>query len=77
MSIRFAQNVPTPPIAIDIADIPGRDEVIRAMALGIYPVDPVTRRRQEPGCGAIGHRLGLPAQGVFGGVGGRSDRARG
>jgi tetratricopeptide (TPR) repeat protein len=43
-SIRFAQNVPTPPIAIDIADIPGRDEVIRAMALGIYPVDPVTRR---------------------------------
>ena len=43
-SIRFAPNVPTPPIAIDIADIPGRDEVIRAMALGIYPVDPVTRR---------------------------------
>ena len=43
-SIRFAQNVPTPPIAIDIGDIPGRDEVIRAMALGIYPVDPVTRR---------------------------------
>lgn len=43
-SIRFAQNVPPPPIATDIADIPGRDEVIRAMALGIYPVDPVTRR---------------------------------
>ena len=43
-SIRFAQNVPTPPIAIDIADIPGRDEIIRATALGIYPVDPVTRR---------------------------------
>jgi len=43
-SIRFAPNVPTPPIAIDIGDIPGRDEVIRAMALGIYPVDPVTRR---------------------------------
>lgn len=43
-SIRFAQNVPPPPIAIDIADIAGRDEVIRAMALGIYPVDPVTRR---------------------------------
>ena len=43
-SIRFAQNVPTPPIAIDISEIPGRDEVIRAMALGIYPVDPVTRR---------------------------------
>src|SRR5262249_38774526 len=43
-SIRFAQNVPTPPIAIDIADSPGHDEVIRAMALGLYPVDPVTRR---------------------------------
>ncbi|PYQ60026.1 MAG: hypothetical protein DMF58_09565 [Acidobacteria bacterium] len=43
-SIRFAQNVPSPPIAIDIGDIPGRDEVIRAMALGIYPVDPITRR---------------------------------
>ena len=43
-SIRFAQNVPPPPIAIDIADIGSRDEVIRAMALGIYPVDPVTRR---------------------------------
>ena len=43
-SIRFAQNVPPPPIATDIADIPGRDEVIRAMALGIYPVDPVTQR---------------------------------
>jgi tetratricopeptide (TPR) repeat protein len=43
-SIRFAQNVPPPPIATDIGEIPGRDEVIRAMALGIYPVDPVTRR---------------------------------
>src|SRR5581483_2517372 len=43
-SIRFAQNVPTPPIATDIADIAGRDEVIRVMALGIFPVDPITRR---------------------------------
>jgi len=43
-SIRFAQNVPPPPIATDIADIPGRDEVIRAIALGIYSIDPVTRR---------------------------------
>jgi tetratricopeptide (TPR) repeat protein len=42
--IRFAPNVPTPPIAIDIGEIPGRDEIIRAIALGIYPVDPVTRR---------------------------------
>ncbi len=43
-SIRFAQNVPTPPIAVDIGEIPGRDELIRAIALGIYAVDPVTRR---------------------------------
>lgn len=43
-SIRFAQDVPAPPIAIDIAEVPGRDELIRAIALGIFPVDPVTRR---------------------------------
>jgi predicted Zn-dependent protease len=43
-SIRFAQNVPAPPIAIDISEAPGRDEVIRAIALGIYQMDPVTRR---------------------------------
>jgi len=43
-SIRFAQNLGVPPIAIDIGEIPGRDEVIRIIALGIYTVDPVTRR---------------------------------
>jgi tetratricopeptide (TPR) repeat protein len=43
-AIRFAPNVPTPPIAIDIGEIPGRDEIIRAIALGIFQVDPVTRR---------------------------------
>ena len=43
-SIRFAQNVPAPPIAIDISESPGRDEIIRAIALGIYSIDPVTRR---------------------------------
>jgi tetratricopeptide (TPR) repeat protein len=42
-SIRFAQNLAAPPIAIDI-DVPGREEIIRALALGIYQVDPVTRR---------------------------------
>jgi len=42
--VRFAQNLPTPPIAVDIADIPGRDEIIRAIAVGLYDVDPVTRR---------------------------------
>jgi len=43
-SIRFAQNVPPPPIATDITDAPGRDELIRAIALGIFQVDAVTRR---------------------------------
>ncbi len=42
--VRFAQNLGTPPIAIDIGEVPGRDELIRAMALGILNVDPVTRR---------------------------------
>lgn len=43
-SIRFAQNLGAPPIAVDIEDVTGRDEIIRAIALGILPVDPVTRR---------------------------------
>jgi tetratricopeptide (TPR) repeat protein len=43
-AIRFAQDVPAPPIAIDISDVTGRDELIRAIALGIFPVDPITRR---------------------------------
>ena len=42
-SIRFAQNVPAPPIAVDISDVPGRDEMVRAIAIGIFQVDPVTR----------------------------------
>src|SRR5437762_8009107 len=43
-SIRFAQNLGTPPIAVDIFDVLGREEIIRAIALGILQVDPVTRR---------------------------------
>lgn len=43
-AIRFAQNVPAPPIATDIGEVPGRDELIRAIALGIFPVDSITRR---------------------------------
>ena len=44
-SVRFAQNVGAPTIAIDINDdVPGREEIIRAIALGVYDVDPVTRR---------------------------------
>lgn len=43
-SIRFAQNLSTPPIAIDVAEVAGREEVIRAIALGLFEVDAVTRR---------------------------------
>jgi tetratricopeptide (TPR) repeat protein len=43
-SIRFAQNLGAPPIAVDIEDVQGREEMIRAIAMGLYDVDPVTRR---------------------------------
>ncbi|MEA2235706.1 MAG: hypothetical protein QOC81_430 [Thermoanaerobaculia bacterium] len=43
-SVRFASNLAAPPIAIDVSETPGRDEIVRAIALGIYQVDPVTRR---------------------------------
>lgn len=43
-SVRFAQNLGAPPIAVDIEEVQGRDEMIRAIALGLYDVDPVTRR---------------------------------
>ncbi|HEY0143612.1 MAG TPA: tetratricopeptide repeat protein [Thermoanaerobaculia bacterium] len=43
-SVRFAQNVSAPPIAIDISEVAGREEIIRAIALGLFEVDPVTRR---------------------------------
>lgn len=43
-SIRFAQNVGAPPIAVDIEDVQGREEMIRAIAIGMYEVDPITRR---------------------------------
>jgi hypothetical protein len=43
-AIRFAQNLATPPIAVDVGDVIGREEVIRAIAIGMFSVDPVTRR---------------------------------
>jgi len=43
-SIRFAQNLGTPQIAVDIEGLAGREEMIRAIAIGMYEVDPVTRR---------------------------------
>lgn len=43
-SVRFAQDVGTPPIATDLTDVAGREEIVRAIALGVLQVDPVTRR---------------------------------
>jgi hypothetical protein len=43
-SIRFAQNLGSPPIAIDIENVAGREEIIRAIAIGLFDIDPVTRR---------------------------------
>lgn len=43
-AIRFAQNLTTPPIAVDVNDVVGREEVIRAIAVGMLQVDPITRR---------------------------------
>lgn len=53
--VRFPRNLASPPIATDI-DVPGREEIIRAMALGLYPVDPVTRR-VDPGRTISGQAL--------------------
>lgn len=59
-SIRFAQNLSSPPIAIDIEGIPGREEIIRMIAVGVYDVDPVTRRVSplRPVNAAVLERLG-------------------
>jgi tetratricopeptide (TPR) repeat protein len=43
-SIRFARNLGSPMIAVDLEDVGGREEMIRAIAIGLYDVDPVTRR---------------------------------
>lgn len=43
-AIRFAQNLGAPPIAVDIEDLAGREEIIRAIAIGLFDVDAVTRR---------------------------------
>jgi tetratricopeptide (TPR) repeat protein len=43
-SIRFAQNLRSPQIAVDVENLAGREEMIRAIAIGIFEVDPVTRR---------------------------------
>lgn len=43
-AVRFAQNLNSPPIAIDVENVDGREEIIRATAIGLFDVDPVTRR---------------------------------
>lgn len=42
--IRFGRPPSEPAVAIDIADVEARDEIVRAIAFGLFPVDPVTRR---------------------------------
>lgn len=42
-AVRFAKNLPEPPIAVDLGSASGREEMVRAMALGLFPVDPITR----------------------------------
>lgn len=42
-AVRFARNLSEPPIAVDLTYGPGREEMIRALALGLFPVDQVTR----------------------------------
>ena len=41
-AVRFG-SVGQPPIAVDIGSVPGREELVRSLALGIFTVDPVTR----------------------------------
>lgn len=47
-TVRFGRPSADTPIAIDVADVEGREELIRAIAWGIWNVDPVTRR-VDPG----------------------------
>jgi tetratricopeptide (TPR) repeat protein len=42
-AVRFPRALSQPPIAIDIGGVQGRDEFVRALALRLYLVDPVTR----------------------------------
>jgi len=39
---RFAP-IADPPIAVDIADVPGREEIVQALGLRLLTVDPITR----------------------------------
>jgi hypothetical protein len=43
-AVRFAQNLPEPPIATDIGGVIGREELVRALALRLFSVDAITRQ---------------------------------
>lgn len=43
-AVRFARGLSEPPIAVDIAEVVGREELIRALSFRFFTVDPVTRR---------------------------------
>lgn len=43
-AVRFARGLSEPPIAVDIADVAGREELIRALSFRFFTVDPLTRR---------------------------------
>ena len=43
-AVRFASNLSEPPIAIDISQTAGREEMVRALALRLFTVDSITRR---------------------------------
>ena len=42
-SVRFAQNLPQPPIVVDIGEVMGREELIRVLSMGLIPIDRATR----------------------------------
>jgi tetratricopeptide (TPR) repeat protein len=42
--VRFGRPPAEPAIAVDIAGAEAREEIVRAIAFGLFPVDPLTRR---------------------------------
>lgn len=43
-AVRFGRPSSEPPIAVDIAHLQSREEIVRALAFGLLQVDPVTRQ---------------------------------
>jgi tetratricopeptide (TPR) repeat protein len=42
--VRFGRPPAEPAVAVDVADVESREELVRAIAFGLFPVDPITRR---------------------------------